>query len=362
VEVEEISGLIVRVPTEADIPDMASVLVRAFGTWPAFPDPRVTPEEHLRWKFDNHEIARRIHTVGELEGRIITVRLRLMQTVLLRGRPVLSRQAVDDAVDPDYQGRGVNREMSRYFEEHLITGDMAMNFSTSVTAHKRLEQGYRSLGRDLAVLYRPLGLKSLWSSLRAGRGARFGRRVRARGLLHAFAAAAKPARFGSIEIRGLERFPEAADRFFANAQGEFDYILQRSASYLNWRFAHPGAGCFSIRAAFQGDELIGYSVVRVGGPCAHIADLLALPGREDAADALVADALAVAASSGAHALVCWLVSDHPYFEVLRRRGFVVTGSSSGCMLKNEKLEPDALDFLELPEARVHVTVGDSDWV
>ena len=54
--------------------------------------------------------------------------------------------------------------------------------------------------------------------------------------------------------------------------------------------------------------------------------------------------------------------DHPYFEIVRGRGFVVTGSSSGCMVKNEKLEPDALDFLELPEARVHVTIGDSDWV
>ena len=32
------------------------------------------------------------------------------------------------------------------------------------------------------------------------------------------------------------------------------------------------------------------------------------------------------------------------------------------MVKNEKLEPGALDFLELPETRVHLTIGDSDWV
>ena len=36
---------------------------------------------------------------------MISVRLRLMQPALIEGRPVLLRQAVDDAVDPDYQGR-----------------------------------------------------------------------------------------------------------------------------------------------------------------------------------------------------------------------------------------------------------------
>lgn len=358
----ELSGLSVRVPSEADIPDMVTVLLRAFGTWPNFPDPRVTPAEHLRWKLNNHEIARRIHTVAELEGRMISVRLRLMQTALIRGRPVLLRQAVDDAVDPDYQRRGVNKQMSEYFEEHLITGDVAMNFSTSVVAHRRPEQGYRTFGRELAVLYRALGLKALSAFGRAGRGEAFGRRVRVRGVLHALATVTKPTRFGPIEIHGLERFPESVDRLFERSQREFDWILLRSASYLNWRYAHPSAGRFSIRAAFQKDELIGYCVVRIGGPCAYIADLLALPGRRDVAGALVVDALEIAARSGANAVVCWLMRDHPYFELVRGRGFIVTGSTPGCMVKNEKLEPTALDFLDRPETRVHLTAGDSDWV
>jgi hypothetical protein len=252
--------------------------------------------------------------------------------------------------------------MSRYFEDHLITGDVAMNFSTSVLAHRRPEQGYRTFGRELVVLYRALGLKALSSASRAGGGEAFGRRVRVRGVLHALATVAKPTRLAPIEIHGLERFPESVDRLFERSQQEFDWILLRSASYLNWRYAHPSAGRFSIRAAFQKDELIGYCVVRIGGPCAHIADLLALPGRRDVADALVVDALEIAARSGANAVVCWLMHDHPYLELVRGRGFIVTGSTPGCMVKNEKLEPGALDFLDRPEARVHLTAGDSDWV
>jgi hypothetical protein len=358
----ELTGLTVRVPTESDIPAMASVLLRAFGTWPRFPDPRITPEQHLRWKFDNHEVARKIHTVAEIEGRMISVRFRLMQTALIRGRPVLLRQAVDDAVDPDYQGRGVNTAMTRYFNDHLITGDVAMNFSTSVVAHRRFQTGYRTLGRELAVLYRSLGLKAFSNLGRADPSEGFSRRIRVRGFLRALTTAPKPMRFGSIEIHGLDHFPESVDRLFEHSQREFDWILLRRASYLNWRYAHPSAGRFSIRAAFENDELAGYCVVRVGGPCAHIADLLVLPGRTDVADALVADALDIAAGSGAKAVVCWLVRDHPYFEVVRGRGFVVTGSTTGCMVRNEKLEPDALEFLDRPAARVHLTAGDSDWV
>jgi hypothetical protein len=112
--VSELEGVSVRVPSESDIPAMVSLLVRAFGHWPRHPDPGIPPAEHLRWKLDNHEVARRIHTVAEIGDRMISVRLRLMQPALIEGRPVLLRQAVDDAVDPDYQGRGVNRVMTRY--------------------------------------------------------------------------------------------------------------------------------------------------------------------------------------------------------------------------------------------------------
>lgn len=355
-------GLSIRVPTEEDIPAMVSVLLRAFGTWPRFPDPAISPEDHLRWKFNNHEIARKIHQIAELEGRIVSVRLRLMQTVVLRGQPFLLRQPVDDVVDPDYQGQGVNRAVSDYFEEHLKTGQVSWSFSTSVTSHKRPEKGYRTLGRELLVLYRALGVKSLWVSNPPGFGESFGRRVRARGVLRALGTAARLTRVGPVEIRRLERFPQSADRLFEHSLREFDWILLRTADQLNWRYAHPSAGRFAIRAAFEKDELIGYCVVRLGGPCAHIADLLALPGRVDVADALVADALGIAGGSGANAMVCWLVSDHPYFEVVRRRGFMVTGSTTGCMLRGDELEPDALDFLDRPETRVHVTAGDSDWV
>ena len=301
----ELVGVSVRVPSEADIPAMTSVLLRAFGTWPTFPDPSISPEDHLRWKFDNHEIARKIHTVAELEGRMISVRLRLMQTALIRGRSVLLRQAVDDAVDPEFQRRGVNKVMTDYFNDHLITGDVAMNFSTSVIAHKRLESEYRTFGRELLVLYRALGLRALSNLGRTGRGEGFRRRVRARGILLALAAAVRPKRIGPIEIHRLERFPDSVDRLFEHSQREFDWILLRTSDYLNWRYAHPSAGRFSIRAAFQKDELTGYCVVRIGGPLAHIADLLVLPGRTDVADALVVDALEIAAAPMRWSAGCW---------------------------------------------------------
>jgi len=54
-----------------------------------------------------------------------------------------------------YAQVAAKRAMSDYFEEHLITGDVAMNFSTSFLAPRRPESGYITLGRELVVLYRP---------------------------------------------------------------------------------------------------------------------------------------------------------------------------------------------------------------
>ena len=72
--------------------------------------------------------------------------------------------------------------------------------------------------------------------------------------------------------------------------------------------------------------------------------------------------LEIAARSGAGAVVCRPGARPSALRAGARSRFVVTGSSSGCMVRNEKLEPDALAFLERPEARVHLTAGDSDWV
>jgi hypothetical protein len=86
----------------------------------------------------------------------------------------------------------------------------------------------------------------------------------------------------------------------------------RHRAYLNWRYADPRAGRYTIRVAEEKGELLGYVVPAVSRGKGFIADLLVLPGRLDVVAALVEDAAGHLAERGLSALRCWCAKRHPY--------------------------------------------------
>ena len=98
-------------------------------------------------------------------------------------------------------------------------------------------------------------------------------------------------RFGNdLEVETVEEFDDSFDELFEEVGAAVPATVERNAEYLRWRYGpdcpqHP-VTVFGVR---DGEKLLGYAVLKVptGGIDGYILDLSVLPGRQDAARALL---------------------------------------------------------------------------
>jgi hypothetical protein len=362
--------LTVRTAREGEEPEMVELLLRAFHRWPAFPI-EVPAVEHLRWKMRSDPISPQHQWVGEVEGRIAGIILRVVLRIRVKGRDRLSRQGVDAAVDPRFEDQRLYTAIVDQVRESPADSvfDFRISYSSNTKIrHRSARRGFKALANPIQVLEKPYRARGIVARRRRRHGGRLpaplavarielGRAVNR--LLHP--PYGRRARRG-WSITTLERFDERMGGLFDQAARPFDFIVVRSTDYLNWRYCDPAAGRFTVRVAEQEGRLLGYLVLKIAEGEGSIADLLALPGRSDVVRSLIEDALCIFREAGVELVTCWMISRHPYNGVLRRYGFFDSRRDVGFRYRAMHLEESEVEFLDDPRARIHLTAGDSDWV
>lgn len=320
---------------------MLRVLQAAFPAWPKV-DTSVSPLDHLRWKMASHPIARRFHLVAECDGNVIAARVFIVREVLFAGRTLLAYTPVDMSVAPEYQDRGILKHI-RTFDYKRLEGrsyaesfDMKLYTDSGHPAAKRLQQqipGSFALGNQLEVLGR----------------ANDGR---------------LPSPLGdtSFSLRTVPALDDRLDEFWHAVAPQFDLIYSHSKDVMNWRYADPRAGDFTITIAEDEGALLGYVVTRCSRGRGYIADLLALPKRLDVAGALARHALAEFRNESLERVECWLPAQHPYQPLLRELGFTPRRSALHARYRPFLTPEQDLQLLRDPSARIHFTPGDTDLV
>jgi hypothetical protein len=314
-----------------DLRGLLELFEAAFPGWPTVPI-RVPAIEHLSWKLSGELEAPRYTVVAEADGRLVGARPFLIWPTKVRGRVVRLRNGFDTCVHPDYQGSGLMTRMRAYCRERFQAEvDLHIGYGEHPAfTSLRKREDMRPFGNELDVLTLDLPVR------------------------HSLARHA-------WQIEDVERFDRRMDAFFAIASEPFDFIVERSERFLNWRYADPRAGINRRRAASLAGELLGYTVLSASKGRAHIADVLALPGRLDVVAALVDDAIAYAMREQATALDCWLPDQHPYRGALIDRGFRHKRRLKPVYLPL-RLPPGDLAFLADRNAAVHFVLGDTDLV
>jgi GNAT superfamily N-acetyltransferase len=357
--------------TEADEPRVVQLLSRAFRRWPAFELP-VPPLEHLRWKMRSDPIAPRHQWVTEVDGRIAASILRVIRRVRIKGRDCLARDDVDAAVDPDYQGQGLYRAILDHVFERRRDAEFDLTFwySTNPKTRRRgrPDEDGELLGDPIQVLEKLYRARPIVARRRRRYGGRLPvslavLRIR---LATALNRLGHPPYWRRARCAGsittLKRFDDRIEALFDAAAEPFDFVVVRGEDYMNWRYCDPAAGVFTLRAAEQQGRLLGYLVFKIAEGEGYIADLLALPGRTDVVRSLIEDALHSFREAGVERAICWMTSRHPYHGILRRYGFVDSGREAGFRCRAVSLDKSELEFLGDERARVHLTLGDSDWI
>lgn len=354
-----------RPADEADVDAMVALFQAAFSRWPAV-DVDVPVADHLRWKMDCHPRAAGTHTTMEIDGEIVGAVLQFCRDVKVRDRILFAHTGADMAIHPRLQGRGLVQQAQPYGKARVLT-QFDFSFGTQ-NNHPRLQGRAARRGEQLPVanelrmLVRTFDLRSFvgvhgrrggWRQLASTAATSAFRRLRGR----------SNGGQANTRLSTALAFDDRFDRLWDSASPEFDFIPDRRATYLDWRYSDRRGGESLVRIASEADEIWGYSVLRWSGETAQLADLLVDPAHPATLDALVADAVDRAAERGASQITCALPLEHPYRQTLLENGFLAAGGEMRLQYRPHGEHQGPLAFLgQDVDARIHITLGDLDYI
>ncbi len=169
--------------------------------------------------------------------------------------------------------------------------------------------------------------------------------------------------FNIAEISGVD---DSFDYFWDKIKNNYEFMVERDASYLRWRYFDKRGGSYIIKKASSGDEFLGYIVIRINNyvkeyPSGYIMDLLTIPGRLDVAYALIQDAYDYFLKSNVNITNFLVIKGHPYETLLSNNNYVRL--SSYTLLHGIHDIAGELDsFLNAPASKLHFSYGDTDWI
>ena len=312
-----------------DEKEIVPLLELVFDGWPKI-DLYCAPLDYWKWKFEGNPIRKRFITVAESEDEIIGCLHVIPLRIKIGENVYLCSTAVDFAVHPDFRGIGVSREIGHLSEErrreagieldYHITGNPILIRSFSKRKPK-FPYNIVNLVRikDISKQLEAMPLNNAWL-MKLG--------FHTTKLFNNFRNAIKGApKNNDLNISEVDSFSERIDEFGKDISSHYKFIVERYQEYLNWRYCDPLAGDFIVKQVEENDRILGYSVCRINRyrqdyPIGYIVDLLTLPDRLDAADALASDAARYFDEKGINIINYQVVKGHPLETILKRYGFL----------------------------------------
>ena len=340
------------------------LLQEVYGDWPRV-DLECTALERWTWKYPENQHGKYIVKVAKHSHRVVGVSQQYGVRVKVGGEMVDWGYTGDMAVHPDYRRRGISNRLiehdvklrlekdtpSRYFvtrNPYLIKSYSErfheFPFSVTVLIHvKDIDKQLQAIPVDNPSLMK-MGytvVKQLQDIKNVIRGSRVD---------------------PEVKVVKVERFGDQIDVFWDKVRDDYDFIIERKRGYLDWRYCDRRAGDFDVKLALDGSEVIGYCVNRVNRyrreyPIGFVVDLLTLKGREDAADALLSNAMKYFEDNEVNTVLAACTKRHPLWTRFQRQGFIDTRIDFKMYYKSPEKQ---YECLRDPKLRAHFMFGDID--
>lgn len=136
---------------------------------------------------------------------------------------------------------------------------------------------------------------------------------------------------GSVEIQKVDQFSDEIDDFWKLARLEYETILERTATFLNWRFSrYFGNYQIYVARSIENGSIVGYLVLKKTETLnmknvLNIVDLHALPGEDKCVLNLIDMAIAIGKEEGLDLVHCRIPPWHKYTKILYKLGFIGLG-------------------------------------
>lgn len=174
------------------------------------------------------------------------------------------------------------------------------------------------------------------------------------------------------QIRQTEAVDARFDKLWAEVASHYSIAVERSASYLNWRYIQNPLIRYTILTAEIKGNLHGYIILShkdMDKGIMAIADWLVSPLQPLLGSCLLKAAKEYAHQQGAAQIQCWMLSQHTiYIESLKKQGFFffnrqylpgIFRATTPLIIKvsaKERLSPNPHDM-----SQWYMTMGDHDY-
>ena len=301
--------------------------------------------DQWRWEFDPilYQSSEIPFAVAEDEGRIVGTQALIPIRMIDEGGVFWTAKSEETLVDSDYRGRQLGVHMYNVVFDWAARHNMPYIWGFT-QATRALTRVNFELPATTSQLFLPFSMRSIevlmggktsesktglarkikTSALRAG--CSLARLMSASKLSFTSRAARRLAAGDGIAIRTLDAAPEGAGevcrRFVEQWGGKTIY---RDTDYLRWRlFDNPHRKAV-FHAAFDGDNLVGWTAVTMNDDSmAHLVDVITAPvstdrrRAEETARALLVETVRSARNMGALGIRGWHVNDHPFDKLVMR--------------------------------------------
>ncbi len=364
---------------EGDENQIVPLLELVFGQWPRF-DLECSKTEHWTWKMkENPTKIIHVQVAETKEGKIIGVSQGQMKRIKIGNEVSLVRKGAELAVHPDYRRMGVSNSMAKIrVEQTLETGAiLTHNLTSSPILIRRNEE--RSKDRHSPQFPHPIKQlirindvkkfltyykkrqKITWIDalkIKTGyRALKFYNNIK-----HVINSSKHNSK---ITLNKITLFNEDIQDFWDEVKDDYDFIVERSKDFLNWRYCDIRGGAYDKWVAKDEEGILGYVVLRVNRldpdhPIGYIIDLLALRDREDVVDVLVKKALNHFQENQVDAIYFTIISGHSYEKFMSKNGFIDSRKKPYLYYRIYREVAGVDDFVNASPERLHYQFGEFD--
>lgn len=269
--------------------------------------------------------------IAENQNRLVGYWAVIPEKIKFGSETVTVAQGVDAATHPDYRRLGIHKTLMRKVcSDAQNRYDFIFSFPREVLYKYRLRHGWKGLRIPECVKFlnydRPLrnfftNNFVVWSGRTALKAFQAAKNLFPRLIV-------KNNKANFVEIQKINRFPDEIDDFWKQVRSEYKICLERTATFLNWRFSkYFGDYQIFIARSIQNKNIVGYLVLKRTKILSirnvlDIVDLHALPNEDKCLLNLIDSTITIAKNEGLDLIHCRIPLWHRYSAILSKKGFI----------------------------------------
>lgn len=307
-----------------------------------------------KWMFADNPAGSSIIWLAEHDGKIIGEYPLVMADMKIGDKIVKTGQIADTMTNPEYRRQGIAFTLGREALSQLRGQGayIAFGFPTAEAYPLHIKTGWLDICA-VQTMFKPLNLRNLLGEYFTCNMLLLGSLSAVTKLLLKTVFRAKnPPKVEGLTIAKLSYFDDRFNDFWEQISNDYNIIVVRNKSYLNWRYVDVPNAKYTIYVAEKDNKVCGYMVLEhrylhrlmVG----HILDIIAPQHQQNVVQCLISKALEHFEQEKADVVISEIVANR-YRKEFLKNGFVPYPRSKNCFIAYNA-SPDIPDeFLKNPK-------------